>query len=100
MGYHPLYPRMGFQIDLGGHVSNKLWKSPEVEFRNLLRQCRMKKQLTQKELALLLERPQSYVSKYESGERRLDYLEVKSILGHLGLTITDFDEKLNGLQND
>jgi transcriptional regulator with XRE-family HTH domain len=31
--------------------------------------------LTQTELAELLHRPQSYVSKYENGERRLDVLE-------------------------
>lgn len=31
--------------------------------------------LTQTELAGLLHRPQSYVSKYENGERRLDVLE-------------------------
>jgi transcriptional regulator with XRE-family HTH domain len=31
--------------------------------------------LTQTELAELLHKPQSYVSKYENGERRLDVLE-------------------------
>lgn len=31
--------------------------------------------LTQKDVAELLGKPQSYVSKYESGERRLDVIE-------------------------
>ncbi len=31
--------------------------------------------MTQAELAMLLEKPQSFVSKYENGERRLDVIE-------------------------
>lgn len=36
--------------------------------------------LTQAELAELLHRPQSYVSKYENGERRLDVLEFLEVV--------------------
>jgi transcriptional regulator with XRE-family HTH domain len=39
--------------------------------------------LSQRELAQLLQKPQSYVSKYERGERRLDiveFLELSKIL--------------------
>ena len=36
----------------------------------------------------------SYVSKYESGERRLDYLEVRNICDCCGITITEFDDFL------
>ena len=35
--------------------------------------------LTQQQLANLLEKPQSYVSKYERGERRLDVIEFLAI---------------------
>jgi transcriptional regulator with XRE-family HTH domain len=35
--------------------------------------------LTQAQLAALLGHPQSYVSKYESGERRLDIFEVRRL---------------------
>ncbi len=40
--------------------------------------------LTQQALARRLKRPQSFVSKYESGERRLDVTEFIAILAALG----------------
>ncbi len=40
--------------------------------------------MTQKELAALLGRPQSYVSKFERGERRLDLVELIEIAEALG----------------
>jgi transcriptional regulator with XRE-family HTH domain len=50
--------------------------SPGYEhFRELLVQARKDAGLTQNEVASLLKRPQSYVSKYENGERRLDLIE-------------------------
>lgn len=39
--------------------------------------------LTQQELADLLGRPQSFVAKYENGERRLDVVEFLEIAEHL-----------------
>lgn len=44
-------------------------------FRELLVQCRKNAGVTQQTLAEALNRPQSFVSKYESGERRLDLVE-------------------------
>lgn len=50
--------------------------SPRSErFRELLRQARVDAGLTQVELAEKLGKPQSYVSKAELGERKLDFLE-------------------------
>ncbi len=40
--------------------------------------------LTQQDLAERLRRPQSYVSKYERGERRLDVIEFLDIVEILG----------------
>lgn len=48
-------------------------------FRALIVAAREKSGLTQSEVAKKLKRPQSFVSKYESGERRLDLVEFLQI---------------------
>lgn len=45
--------------------------------------------LTQVQLASLLGRQQSFVSKYERGERRLDFVEVIEIATALGADVND-----------
>jgi transcriptional regulator with XRE-family HTH domain len=53
-------------------------------FLELLVQIRKDAGLTQTEVAAHLRRPQSYVSKYENGEGRLDvveFLEVAQVVG-------------------
>ena len=53
-------------------------------FRALLIEARKRAGMTQVELSKKLRRPQSFVSKYENGERRLDvpeFLEVTEALG-------------------
>jgi transcriptional regulator with XRE-family HTH domain len=60
--------------------------SPGYErFRELLIQARKDAGLTQVEVASLLKRPQSYVSKYENSERRLDLIEFLEIADVLRL---------------
>lgn len=50
--------------------------TPEYEhFRSLLVAAREKVGLTQAEVSAKLGRPQSFVAKYEGGERRLDVIE-------------------------
>jgi len=46
------------------------------EFLSKLRKARAEAGLTQKQVADLLQKPQSYVSKSESGERRVDIVEL------------------------
>ncbi len=54
----------------------KLLHAQEYEhFRSLLAATRAKCKLTQADVSARLGRPQSFVSKYESGERRLDVVE-------------------------
>jgi len=56
----------------------------------LLRDARLKAGLSQTELADRLGIPQSFVSKYETGERRLDVGEVLEVCNALGLSFMDF----------
>ncbi|GKX55031.1 transcriptional regulator [Leminorella grimontii] len=50
-----------------------------------LREARMQKGITQERLAQALKRPQSFVAKVESGERRLDVIEFAYIARLLGI---------------
>lgn len=53
----------------------------------LLRRLRDDAGLSQAELARRLSRPQSYVSKIETGERRLDVAELRLMSEALGLDV-------------
>jgi transcriptional regulator with XRE-family HTH domain len=48
-------------------------------FRKLLIKERKGKNITQMELSKKLNKPQSFVSKYENGERNLDFVEIYQI---------------------
>jgi transcriptional regulator with XRE-family HTH domain len=60
----------------------------------LLREIRMEAGLRQADLAKALRMPQSVVSKYESGERRLDILELRQVCDAVGVTLKDFVARL------
>lgn len=49
--------------------------------------------MTQVEVADRLGKPQSFVSKYERGERRLDFTELLEIAAVLSIDLTDFIER-------
>ena len=51
---------------------------------------RRARRITQVQLARALKKPQSYISKYESGERRLDLIEVLMVLRALQTDPLDF----------
>jgi transcriptional regulator with XRE-family HTH domain len=46
-------------------------------FRETLRRARLAAELTQVEMAAILGRPQTWVSKCELGERRVDFVELE-----------------------
>jgi transcriptional regulator with XRE-family HTH domain len=59
------------------------------QFLERLRQARMQAGLTQIEVAQRLGKPQSYVSKCESGERRVDIIEVATFARLYGVSIEE-----------
>jgi transcriptional regulator with XRE-family HTH domain len=64
---------------------------------SLLRAIRVEAGLRQADMAAALKVPQSYVSKYESGERRLDPLELRAVCKAAGITLLDFGGRLDDL---
>ena len=68
--------------------------SAEERLRLLLRQMRTEAGLTQAEVAQRLGQPQSFVSKYESGERRLDVLELRLVCQAVGVSLREFVRRL------
>ena len=62
-------------------------------FRQLLVEARKKADLTQAELSSRLKRPQSFVSKYERGERRLDVVEFREVAQAIGIDPVSFLRK-------
>lgn len=70
--------------------------SPEQQrLIQLLREAREQAGLRQVDLAERLAKPQSFVSKYEAGQRRLDYIEVHAICGALGMSFTGLARKFD-----
>lgn len=62
-------------------------------FREMLVDARLKSGLTQMELAQKINKPQSYVSKYERGERRLDFTEFIEVVIAFEMNINVFIER-------
>jgi transcriptional regulator with XRE-family HTH domain len=61
-------------------------------FRELLRELRLRKGVTQVQLSSALGMAQSFVSKYEMGERRLDFVEVGRICQELDQGLESFSK--------
>jgi transcriptional regulator with XRE-family HTH domain len=68
-------------------VDRSITSAEYHRFRALLRELRLEAGLTQVQVAELLHEPQSFVSKYESGERRLDVVETQQVARALGTTL-------------
>ncbi len=59
----------------------------------LLRRIRVDAGLRQVDLAKRLRQPQSFVSKYESGQRRLDLVELRQVCEAIDITLEEFVRK-------
>lgn len=66
----------------------------QILLQSLLVEARKAKGLTQAELADALGKPQSFVAKYESGERRIDVVEFVDITAILGVAASNLLAKI------
>lgn len=81
-------------------MEKSIYTAQQKKLQDVLRQIRRDADLRQVELAERLGEPQSFVSKYENGERRLDILEVRVICQAVGITLDDFARKLEQSLNE
>lgn len=65
-------------------IGKSVHSSDQAAFCDLMIKARKAAGLTQHALAARLKRPQSFVAKYEGGERRLDVVEFVSIAQAIG----------------
>lgn len=71
-------------------MEKSIHTSEQKKLQRLLRQIRRGKGLRQADLAKILGKPQSFVSNYERGERRLDLLELRQICTAVGISLGEF----------
>ena len=71
-------------------MEKSIHTTEHTKLQRLLRQVRLGAGLRQEDLAELLAKPQSFVSKYEKGDRRLDLIEIRQICRAVGVSLTEF----------
>ena len=73
-------------------ISDAAYRAAYNRFLTKIRQARMDAELTQTHVADALGKPQSFVSKIESGERRLDFVELQALASIYGKRLTHFQD--------
>jgi ribosome-binding protein aMBF1 (putative translation factor) len=76
-----------------------IYSKRSKELRDLLKQIRTEKGLGQAELAKRIKMTQSIVAKIESGERRLDVVELTRWCDALGISLVDFVTRFDHLRS-
>ncbi len=71
-------------------MPNPLHTPQYAALRQLLADERKGRGISQAGVAAAIGKPQSFVSKYENGERRLDMSELIGVLDALGASVEDF----------
>ncbi len=75
-------------------MTKSIFSDSYILFRKLLLNERKKAGLTQTEVSSRLGKPQSYVYKYEKGERRLDVIEFLDIADAIGFNPHNIIDKI------
>ena len=75
-------------------MKKTIYTSEYTVVLRLLKEMREQAGLTQIDLAKKLRQSQSFVSKIECGDRRLDIVQLRTICRILGITLSDFVDRL------
>lgn len=78
-------------------MKKSLANKKQSKYLALLREVRTEQGLRQKDVANRLGLPQSFVSKYESGERRLDLLELEQVCEACNTDLGEFVARYRGV---
>jgi transcriptional regulator with XRE-family HTH domain len=70
-----------------GRVARTTYLPESAILKSLLRDIREKAGLRQVDLANAIGRPQSFISEYEAGQRRLDLVELREVCLACGTTL-------------
>lgn len=77
-------------------MDKELYIKRWIIFREVLKMERKHQKISQKNLAKMLGIEQSYISKTEIGDRRLDIIELLDYCDAMGLTLTEFVFRMEG----
>lgn len=64
----------------------------------IIREERLVKNISQSELSEQIGRPQSFISKYENGQRRIDPIQLIRICNALGIHASNIIDKLENME--
>jgi transcriptional regulator with XRE-family HTH domain len=76
-------------------MEKSLFSKSYTTFLRQLRNAREEASLTQGDLAKRLRKTQSFISKCERGERRIDVIELRDFCKALGVSFTEFVNDLD-----
>lgn len=71
-------------------MGKSIFSDDYMLFLQLVRNARKRSGLTQEDVANRLGKTQSFISKCERGERRLDIVDVRDFCKAIGLTLPEF----------
>jgi transcriptional regulator with XRE-family HTH domain len=75
-------------------MEKSIYTEEYQHFLKLLRLARREAKLTQEDMADRLRQTQSFISKCERGERRLDVIELRQFCIAMGIPFVDFIQRL------
>lgn len=81
-------------------MDKSIYSPLHTSLASLLRQLREDNGLSQVDVATALGEPQSFVSKYETGTRRLDLVELRQVARVLGVELREIVARFEKVAGD